>query len=109
MGHIDYNSMGDTMQKGRNDKPLHVMHITLPNGLNIQVNQWNEPGEGAYLNAKISLPQGYAGAIDGHCGNFNGNPEDDARLMVRARWHPRCGSSRPFIPWRENAHKPYQQ
>merc|ERR1712113_1138088 len=50
---IQYNSIGSTMQKGRVDKPLHVLHISLPGGLTIQVNEWNEAGEGAYLNAKI--------------------------------------------------------
>jgi len=82
---IDYNNVGSTMQKGRVDKPLHVLHITLPKGMNIQVNEWNEAGEGAYLNAKISMPQGMAPGADGHCGNFNGNPADDARVMVRQR------------------------
>lgn len=82
---INYDRMGTTMQKGRTDKPLHVLHITLPKGMSIQVNEWNEAGEGAYLNAKISMPQGMAPGMDGHCGNFNGNPADDARVMVRQR------------------------
>jgi len=82
---IHYNNMGSTMQKQRVGKPLHVLHIVLPLGMMIQVNEWNEPSEGAYLNAKITMPQGLAPGGDGHCGNFNGNPADDARLMVRAR------------------------
>merc|ERR1711997_458369 len=61
------------------------LHINLGQGMNVQVNEWNEPGEGSYINVKIMMPQGLAPGVDGHCGNFNGNPADDARVMVRAR------------------------
>ena len=39
---IQYNSMGGTLQNGREGKALHVMHITLPNNVQIQINRWNE-------------------------------------------------------------------
>jgi len=45
--------------------------------------QWNEPGEGDYINIEINMP--VQPGQDGHCGNFNGNPQDDDRLAIRAR------------------------
>jgi len=80
---IDYNNVGGTIQYGRNQNNMHVLHITLPLGVQIQVNQWNEPGEGAYFNARITMS--LQPNQDGHCGNFNGNIADDARVQVRAR------------------------
>merc|ERR1711974_375031 len=66
---------------------LHIVHIRLedgsPVGLQIQVNRWTEPYEGDYMNVKITM-HGQKGQ-DGHCGNFNGDPQDDDRLQVRAR------------------------
>jgi hypothetical protein len=81
--HISYNGVGGTIQYGRAGKQMHVLHISLPLGVSIQVNQWNEPSEGAYMNIKITMPS--QPNQDGHCGNFNGNPADDARIQVRAR------------------------
>merc|ERR1712210_369512 len=78
-----YDSNGATMQDGREGKQLHVVHLTLPLGVNVQINRWMEPAEGNYINAKITMsaqPQ-----QDGHCGNFNGNPADDDRLQIRQR------------------------
>jgi len=80
---IHYNSMGTTMQDGREGKALHVVHITMPNGVQVEVNRWNEPGEGSYINVKIQMSA--QPGQDGHCGNFNGNPVDDDRLQIRAR------------------------
>jgi hypothetical protein len=80
---IQYDSTGATMQKSRIGKALRVVHIDLPLGVTIQVNEWNEPGEGAYINVKIVMPA--QPGQDGHCGNFNGNVADDARVQVRAR------------------------
>merc|ERR1712157_275340 len=80
---IQYNSMGGTLQNGREGKALHVMHITLPNNVQIQINRWNEPNEGSYINVKIMMPK--QPGQDGHCGNFNGNQADDDRLQIRAR------------------------
>merc|ERR1712154_736037 len=48
-----------------------------------EINRWNEPQEGQYMNTRISM--GAQPGQDGHCGNFNGNPGDDARTQVRAR------------------------
>jgi len=80
---IRYDSNGGTIQAGRAGKQMHVLHIQLPLRMHIQVNQWNEPNEGAYMNIQITMssqPQ-----QDGHCGNFNGIVADDNRVQVRAR------------------------
>lgn len=80
---IVLNSEGAVLQQGREGKPLRIVHVTLPLGVSLQVNRWNEPGEGDYINVRISMtaqPQ-----QDGHCGNFNGNPGDDSRDQIRAR------------------------
>merc|ERR1719262_1150314 len=80
---IQYNSEGGIIQYGRGGKQKHVLHISLPLGITIQVNEWNEASEGPYMNIKIMMsPQPNQ---DGHCGNFNGNQADDARTQVRAR------------------------
>jgi hypothetical protein len=80
---IEYNAQGDVLQKGRAGKQLHVVHVYLPDGIIIQINRWNEPGEGDYINVKITMP--HEPGMDGECGNFNGNPADDERTAVRAR------------------------
>jgi hypothetical protein len=84
---MHYNNVGTLLQNGREGKALHIVHIRLedgsPEGLQIQVNRWMEPAEGDYMNVKITM-HGQKGQ-DGHCGNFNANPQDDDRLQVRAR------------------------
>merc|ERR1719413_164846 len=71
------------MQDGRAGKALHIVHLTLPGQVTVQINRWMEASEGNYINAKISMPA--QPNQDGHCGNFNGNPVDDDRTQVRAR------------------------
>jgi len=77
------DSIGETMQKGREGKAMHVVHLSLPMGVNVQINRWTEPSEGKYINAKITMPA--VPGQDGHCGNANGNAADDDRLQIRAR------------------------
>merc|ERR1711976_331792 len=78
-----YDSNGATMQDGRQGKQLHVIHLTLPLSVNVQINRWMEAAEGNYINAKITMSA--QPNQDGHCGNFNGNQADDDRLQIRAR------------------------
>merc|ERR1712083_1183415 len=78
-----YDSNGATMQDGRQGKQLHIIHLTLPLDVNVQINRWMEPSEGNYINAKITMSA--QPGQDGHCGNFNGNQADDDRLQIRAR------------------------
>jgi hypothetical protein len=80
---IVYNSEGEILQPDREGKLLHVLHITLPNSVTMQVNRWNNPKEGSYINVKITMPP--QPGQDGDCGNFNGNPMDDQRFIQRAR------------------------
>merc|ERR1719343_501026 len=80
---IVYNNVGQLLQPGREGKSLHVLHVTLPGGVTMQINRWNEAGEGRYINTKITMSA--QPGQDGQCGNFNGNPADDARLLVKAR------------------------
>jgi len=78
-----YDGVGATMQDGRGGKALHIVHLTLPMSVNVQINRWMEAAEGNYINAKITMPA--QPGQDGHCGNFNGNQADDDRLQIRAR------------------------
>jgi len=81
--HIEYNSQGKVLQTGRDGNLLHVLHITMPNGVSIQVNRWNQAGEGDYMNIEITMPP--QPNQDGHCGIPDGDPSNDGRLEVRAR------------------------
>jgi len=80
---IVYNDQGELLQPGREGRALHVLHVTMPGGVSLQVNRWNEAGEGRYINTKITMPP--QPGQDGQCGNFNGNAIDDARMAVVAR------------------------
>jgi len=80
---IQYNSQGKTLQQGRGGKALHALHITLPLGIKLQVNRWNEAGEGDYMNIELTMPP--QPNQDGQCGTPNGNPADDDRMEVRKR------------------------
>jgi hypothetical protein len=80
---IVYNGEGQLLQPGREGKNLHVIHVSLPDRVSIQINRWDEPGEGKYVNAKITMPK--MEGMDGQCGNFNGIVPDDSRMAVRAR------------------------
>jgi hypothetical protein len=79
----DYNSQGSTLQKGREGKALHIVHVTLPLGVLLQINRWTEASEGDYINILLTMPK--QPNQDGHCGNFNGNAADDDRMQIRAR------------------------
>jgi hypothetical protein len=77
------DNSGQVLQKNRAGKPMHVVHVRLPLFITVQLNRWTEPGEGDYLNARIVMSM--QPNQDGHCGNFNGNPTDDTRPLIRSR------------------------
>jgi len=77
------DGQGEIMQDSRAGKQLHVVHVKLPLGVELQINRWNEPGEGDYINTKVTMS--VQPNQDGHCGNFNGDPSDDTRPLIRSR------------------------
>ncbi|CAK0811753.1 unnamed protein product, partial [Prorocentrum cordatum] len=85
---ISTDEDGEILQPAREGQnQLHVVHVKLPLNIEVQINRWNEPTEGDYINAQITMsPQP---GQDGHCGNFNGDPQDfgddDTRPLIRAR------------------------
>merc|ERR1719242_387904 len=81
--HAQYNTQGKILQKGREGKALHIVHVQLPLGVILEVNRWTLESEGDYVNVMLTMPP--QPGQDGHCGNFNGNAADDDRLQVRAR------------------------
>merc|ERR1719282_811686 len=87
---VDFYTQGEywivkssTVQIQGRYKATHVVHLSLPMGVNVQINRWTEASEGKYINAKITMPA--VPGQDGHCGNANGNAADDERLQIRAR------------------------
>jgi hypothetical protein len=74
---------GQVMQSSRHGKQMHVVHLDLPLNIHLEINRWNEPGEGDYINTMITMSK--QPNQDGHCGNFNGVLEDDKRPAIRAR------------------------
>merc|ERR1712151_1313913 len=80
---ISVLSVGQVMQSSRHGKDMHVVHVDLPLNIHLEINRWNEPGEGDYINTMITMSK--QPNQDGHCGNFNGVLEDDTRPMIRSR------------------------
>ncbi|CAK0796521.1 unnamed protein product [Prorocentrum cordatum] len=42
------DSSGQILQSNRAGKPMHVVHVRLPLFITVQLNRWNEPGEGGH-------------------------------------------------------------
>ncbi|CAK0812229.1 unnamed protein product [Prorocentrum cordatum] len=74
---------GQVMQSSRTGKDMRVVHVDLPLNIHLEINRWNEPGEGDYINTMITMSM--QPNQDGHCGNFNGVLDDDTRPAIRAR------------------------
>jgi len=79
-----YTSAGPLLEAKYAGKFLHVVHLSLPDGVTVQVNRWREEAlAGNRIDVQVTMsPQPHQ---DGHCGNFNGHPGDDAKAWVRAR------------------------
>lgn len=77
---ITYNSQGKILQPGRENKAMKVIHVTFSNGVKMQINRWDLPSEGRYMNVEILMPA--TSPVFGLCGNMNGIMEDDHRRAI---------------------------
>jgi len=77
------DDQGELLHKGREGKQMKVVHATLPEGVEMQINRWTEASEGDYINVRVRMSA--RDGQDGHCGNFNGDPSDDTRTAIRER------------------------
>eukprot|EP00933_Yihiella_yeosuensis_P019513 TRINITY_DN157_c0_g1_i1.p1 TRINITY_DN157_c0_g1~~TRINITY_DN157_c0_g1_i1.p1 ORF type:complete len:540 (+),score=89.10 TRINITY_DN157_c0_g1_i1:89-1708(+) len=59
--------------------PVKLLHAFMPNNVQIMVNRWPK-----HIDAVIRMPQ-QRGGQDGHCGNYNMNPDDDSRDQILSR------------------------
>jgi hypothetical protein len=80
---IQYNAQGGLVDQGLEAKDLHIVHVSLPLGVSLQINRWLSDKDGDYINVKITMTN--QPGQDGHCGNFNGNAADDTRTAIRGR------------------------
>jgi len=67
----------------RNPRKLTAgLVVDLPSSVQIHVNRFRK-----FLDVSIDMPQSAGGldGIDGQCGNFNGNPNDDVSEMIGSR------------------------
>jgi len=55
-------------------QPFHVVHVNLP-GVVLRVDRSYEP-QASYMNISLTMPA--QPGQNGLCGNFNGDPTDDA-------------------------------
>eukprot|EP00930_Biecheleria_cincta_P032893 TRINITY_DN2278_c0_g1_i2.p1 TRINITY_DN2278_c0_g1~~TRINITY_DN2278_c0_g1_i2.p1 ORF type:complete len:780 (-),score=102.97 TRINITY_DN2278_c0_g1_i2:98-2437(-) len=75
---ITYNNQGELVDKaqGEIEKNVHIVHLELPDNVRVEVMRWSH-----HINARISMPQP-EGAMEGGCGNFNGDAKDDATTAL---------------------------
>lgn len=78
-GHIVYNGQGALVDQAMAFLPHKVVHIYLPDQVQIQVNRWPN-----FINAKIIMPK--QDIQDGVCGNFNGVSTDDMGKSLHNRF-----------------------
>merc|ERR1719394_424318 len=76
---LSYNGEGKLVDNAQGHLDKHIVHMSLPLGVNLQVMRWAN-----HLNVRITMSPSADGQ-DGSCGNFNGNAVDDATAAIKAR------------------------
>jgi len=78
LGKISYDNKGQLLDSAQEGLPRHIVHVLLPGNFFMQIYRWEN-----HLNVRIRMPP--TPNQDGHCGNFNGDKDDDARDMIEGR------------------------
>eukprot|EP00428_Durinskia_dybowskii_P060643 CAMPEP_0170381788 /NCGR_PEP_ID=MMETSP0117_2-20130122/14596_1 /TAXON_ID=400756 /ORGANISM="Durinskia baltica, Strain CSIRO CS-38" /LENGTH=542 /DNA_ID=CAMNT_0010637383 /DNA_START=138 /DNA_END=1763 /DNA_ORIENTATION=- len=80
LGTIRYNGEGELVDNAMINLKKFIVHVDFPKyHLHIQIMRWSH-----HINVRISCPL-LPGGLDGHCGNYNGNPDDDGTEEILAR------------------------
>merc|ERR1719356_2067182 len=101
---ITYNAEGELVDAAAGVWKKHVVHMSLPLGVQITVFRWSN-----YIDLRIRMPR--QPDQEGGCGNFDGNPVNDATEAIQARVGVRVGPgellfhSRASIEFTAEEHK----
>jgi len=74
-----YSTNGQHIDAALTSFTLRSLEIALPLGIRVLINRWPD-----HLDALISM-RPLPGGQDGHCGNFNGEADDDTEQLVTGR------------------------
>merc|ERR1712032_1570343 len=87
---IEYNTNGTLVDTPQEAAKKHIVHVTISDDrhedVKIQVNRWFKSPGNEYINGLISMRPLLR--QDGHCGNFNGQKDDDEGKQVQGRIGP---------------------
>mmetsp|Transcript_30504 Transcript_30504/g.101418 ORF Transcript_30504/g.101418 Transcript_30504/m.101418 type:complete len:219 (+) Transcript_30504:961-1617(+) len=78
LGKITFDDKGQLVDQAMGDLQRNIVHVNLPGNFFMQIFRWEN-----HLNIRIRMPA--AADMDGHCGNFNGDADDDDREQILAR------------------------
>mmetsp|Transcript_20682 Transcript_20682/g.57698 ORF Transcript_20682/g.57698 Transcript_20682/m.57698 type:complete len:684 (+) Transcript_20682:81-2132(+) len=56
------------------------VEVELPMGVRLKIGRFED-----HLDVKITMPRKFAGTVDGKCGNYNGDSQDDAAELIEQR------------------------
>merc|ERR1719401_1567881 len=76
---VNFNSSDEHIDGNQNNFPVQMVKAWLPRLVHLTVNRWAK-----HVDAIIRMVQ-QPGGQDGHCGNFNGNPNDDTKELIDER------------------------
>jgi len=76
---LAYNGQGNLVDDAQSHLVKHIVHMDLPLGVQLQVMRWAN-----HINVRITMTPRVEG-LDGSCGNFNGNADDDSTAAIEAR------------------------
>lgn len=79
LGTLVYNDHGQLVDPAQGHLKKHIVHMSLPDGVHLQVMRWAN-----HINARIIMAPRVSGQ-EGACGNFNMNPHDDDADQIIAR------------------------
>jgi len=76
---VSFNSSHQHIDDAQKNFPVHMVEAWMPRLVHLTVNRWAK-----HIDAIIRMVQ-QPGGQDGHCGNFNGNPNDDTKELIDER------------------------
>lgn len=75
LGKLSYDDQGQLVDSAQEHVQKRIVHVSLPGRFFMQIFRWEN-----HLNVRIRMPP--TAEQDGHCGNFNGDRDDDSRDAV---------------------------